>query len=317
MNHLWHRDRFAEFCAKKAAVGEPRPHLQILMWLSKDVSLDEKLWRTGLYLNAYSIMTAEAIWSHWNYEEYSHDVNGFDDWLRANWAGVHTRKDRRAVRTPDNFLKCLHGYAEWFEFDSPKLRSSDYNMWWNSLLEVPFFGEYILGSATSAMKSLGVLTASQPDLRTALKSSPRRGMALLFPPELSMIIMQGPPLQVEALVEPLLTTFNVTWYQFSTLICEYHQAFEKGYEYPGNCHDEELEYLNGKQGDYWRQEKGLNTNIWEARKALFPAEVLGEISGWKKLRKEPGSWLKSHGVVWSDLEYDYHRSVAKGEPIPW
>jgi hypothetical protein len=58
----WHRERFAKFCLAKAAINEPTPHMGVVTYLSHDESLQERLWRAGCYLAAYSVITGEAIW---------------------------------------------------------------------------------------------------------------------------------------------------------------------------------------------------------------------------------------------------------------
>ena len=99
-------DIFGEFIQKKLDVGEPSPHMKIVGYLSKDLPLKERFWRAGCYGVPYSIITAEVMWTEWPWERAEKDPGGLRDWIHANWKNIHTRTERRCVRSPKKFSEC-------------------------------------------------------------------------------------------------------------------------------------------------------------------------------------------------------------------
>ena len=133
----WHVERFIAFAHAKAAIGEPTPHMRVVDYLCKGVSDEERVWRAGAYLTAYSVISGEAIWTHWSHSQASADPEALLPWLRENWAGIHTRKPRRCVRTPEKFATSLRGYLHWMGEKFPRLRAlrleprAEYDEWWH------------------------------------------------------------------------------------------------------------------------------------------------------------------------------------------
>lgn len=321
----WHRDRFAEFTRYKLAGGEPTPHMRLVQWMSDGLSDREKLWRAGCYAAGYSVLTGEAIWTHWTYERFQSDPVGFEAWLRANWQGIHTRTPRRCVRTPDKFARCLFGWTAWMEQEFPRLRAAqwtdpvaEYDGWWASVSGVPFFGRYIAIRVLELMRRWNYMTAPIYDIRAIGAHSPIRCLMLLRDTERPRLQTGDPGIVNDIAAEVMAETAeqpgcgDLTHFPFAAILCEYRASYEDRKDYPGNQTDEELSYWNGKHGDYWRQR--YDSQLLAARLATVPHEMLGELNGWTGRRPDVAALLRKEGIVWSDLIYDYRASSDVRQP---
>lgn len=318
----WHAVRFPAFANAKAAIGEPTPHMRVVSWLCEGQPEQERVWRAGCYLAAYSVLSGEAIWREWPWGRFLMEPGKFPGWLKENWAGIHTRKPRRCVRTPEAFTRCINGYADWAVEEFPRLQHStfnspreEYDAWWASATSIPFFGRYVAIRLLELFRRWGYMKADLYDIRAVGAHSPIRCLMLLRPdavPELST----GRAEVVDSVAQAVKRTIaaDMSYFTFATLLCEYRASYEDRHDYAGLQHDEELSYLNSRYGDYWRG-RGCESDILKARAAIDPAECLGELQGWTGIRPEPPRWLRDDGIVWSDLSFDYKTSVLVGRPI--
>jgi hypothetical protein len=321
----WHAERFIEFARAKDAIGEPTPHMRVVDYLCKDLPLEEQTWRAGLYLAGYSVLTGEGIWNTWSWERYQREGKDFKGWLQENWKGVHKRKPRRCMTTYIKFADCVESYAKWAANEFPRLRAkkwddpqAEYNEWWESADGIYQFGRYINIRLLELNRRRGHMQAHLYDIRAVGAHSPIRCLMLLRPDRVAEL-GTGEQGIVNAIAQEVkfdLKTrgIDMSYFIFATLLCEYRSGYEGGGDYAGNQHDEELEYSYSRYADYWRG-TGLQSRLYEARAAIDPHECLGEIQGWKKRRLDVAGWMRSRGVVWSDLKYDYLKSVAADEPV--
>jgi hypothetical protein len=95
----------------------------------------------------------------------------------------------------------------------------------------------------------------------------------------------------------------VNHYVCAAMLCEYRKAFEDGSEYPARTQDAELGHFH-KFLPYW-QAQGFRSNVLAARREIFDARCLGEVGGWKDVRKPLEKVLSEHGYNWSDTVFDY------------
>jgi hypothetical protein len=319
----WHSDRFAEFAAAKAMIGEPTPHMNLVTEMSRGLPEEERVWRAGCYLTAYSVLTGEAIWREWPWKKVRAEPEGIEPWLRANWGGIHTRRPRRCVRTPPNFARSLLGFAEWAatqrialqgrEFATPH---EQYDAWWESTNSMPFYGRYISIRLLELLRRWGHLTADLYDIRAVGAHSPIRCLMLLSPTDVG-ILSSGDVEVVNAVSEAIrhrLGLEDMSFFTWATLLCEYRAGYEGGGDYAGNQHDEELEYTLSKYAKFW-EARGFRSGVWDARARVDHPECLGEVQGWSKRRLDIAGWLRDRGFVWSDMTHDYLRSQEVGEPV--
>lgn len=318
----WHTERMASFTASKRAVGEPSPHMAIVVHLTKDQPLAERLWRGGAYLNAYSVGTAEKLWEAWPYDAARRDPEGLTRWITEHWAGFHTRTERRMVRTPAKFIRAQQGIAEWVAYCErdliPLSRKADpravYEAWWETAERIPFFGRYINIRLLEYVNRITDLPLDLQDIRAIGGWSPIRALSL-FRPEAWPALRTGKAGAVNRIATDVLTDLRAigetSYYTFAAMLCEYREAYEDRHQYPGRTHDQELEYASSAKFAHWPAPPKA---IWEARSALFPAEALGERSGWTGLRHDLSRVLRDHGYIWSDLEYDYGATTDLAAP---
>jgi len=112
---------------------------------------------------------------------------------------------------------------------------------------------------------------------------------------------------------------GVDEYILAAMLCEYKAQFENYKQYPGWTIDQEP-LLYDKVFDYWGSVVDRNV-LWEARRASFPPEALGECNNWNGTRWELTRTLRDNGYLWSDLLYDYAKTVNVARPVersePW
>jgi hypothetical protein len=321
----WHQEKFLAFARAKAAINEPTPHMGTVTYLAAGRPLPDQVWLAGAYLAAYSVLTGEAVEHYWPRERVAADPDGLLPWLRENWGGIHTRKPRRCVRTPEKMARCLKSVHAWGAGEFPRLAAkswddprAEYDEWWTSANRIDFFGRYVSIRLLELMRRWGHMRADLYDIRAVGAHSPIRCLMLLRPDRVDDL-MTGDPLVVNQVAAEVLADLrgagsHMSYFTFATLLCEYRANYESSGDYAGNQHDEELEYSLSRYADHWRA-TGLVSRLYEARAATDPLECLGEVQGWKTRRLDVAAWLRTRGVVWSDLEYDYLRSRAAGAPV--
>lgn len=327
----WHLERFTEFAVGKTLLGEPMAHGRTVLHLSREVDQSELAWRLGLYLNAWSVVGSEVIWENWPLRKYEADPAGFKAWLADHFAGIHTRKERRCVRTPENFADAVESYHTWMTTELPRLvgdhagpSHEDYDAWWRSLNTVRYFGRYICANGLDAFRIAGFMRAELYELQTiGNHQSPMRGLSLLRQEDapdllggegIRFLNAIGAEVRQEVLRRGALPGGWLSWFAFAALLCEYRQYYEWGAEYAGNSHDEELSYLSSRYGEYWKK-RGFSSQIFAGRREIFPQECLGEIQGWRGIREDVAWMLRNDGVVWSDLKYDYRATASSGRLV--
>jgi|SRR5262245_5639728 len=322
----WHMQRFVQFARAKAAIGEPTPHMRVVDYLCRDLPLAEQTWRAGMYLVPYSVLTGEGIWNSWSWERYQREGDrGFDPWLRQNWAGVHKRTPRRNLPNPDYYAPCVASFAQWAATEFPRLSGKiwtnpreEYDEWWASADKIYQFGRYINIRLLELMRRRGHMRAHLYDIRAVGAHSPIRCLMLLRPDRV-MELSTGQARIVNSIAQEVKDHLAVrgaemSYFLFATLLCEYRSNYEDTDDYAGNQHDEELQYSYSRYADHWKA-TGLKTRLYEARAAIDPHECLGELQGWGGRRLDVAGWLRSRGVVWSDMQYDYHASVKANQPV--
>lgn len=309
----WHREAFADFTDLKRQIGEPSPHLNAINWIASEGTLTDRLWAIGCYAVPYSLPTAVALLT-----AFPDATEPSLEWLRDNWAGMHTRTERRAVRTPEKFHRSIASYRLWvLRGEAERLLSypASYETWWDSVNSVEFFGRYISIRVIEAIRrSEALLGRDHPtmhlkDIRSIGGHSPIRALTLFFPESEKALLSQD-TMTADVLGEGLFREIRerLPWldhYVYAAMLCEYREAYEDRHQYPGRTIDQELEYLGGEKSAYWA-ERGVDFGrIWAARKVLHPAASLGEIQGWPGVRHELSAHLRDTGRNWSDLRERY------------
>jgi len=313
----------AEFIRLETDLGGPDPHLATLGKMIEAEPQWERVWRIGCYAAGYNVPTGEAIWQEWSQGDVLGRPAEFAGWIAAHWAGMGLRRERRAVRTPEKFARCLVSYAAWMEtaMTAPWWTEPDFPRAWQECDRIYGMGRYVLLKLVEGLCRYGGARFVETDIRAAGGHSPREGLALLYPEHLSRLTSSdNSPLLVRWIEEVVAADARVRlermtgpldYFTLQVILCEYKKV-QAGRQYPGRTHDTELRYLADAQR-YWRN----TSTMLAARRAIFPVQVLGEVQGWDGKREELSACLPDHGYLWSDLIFDYHATDDLAAPARW
>lgn len=327
---------FADFCAKKAEVKEPSPHLQMIGSLTKDKPIEEVIWFSCLYAAFYNLPSALVMWKEWPWIEAVANPEKIEPWLKENWAGTFTRIERRAVRTVPNMNACIVSLIQWADTKVPdyiaglEYLPEDYDyMWKESENDLAFMGRYIIIRLLEALHRYAGLKPKLYDIRSIGGWSPKKALGLLYPEHLDLLLSNDTKenvIKVDAIAMDAIRIFDeehgvpMSEYVFAAMLCEYRVAYENKKQYPGWTIDQEPAYWYRIRG-FWLEHRGpefvqeIEEQFFGSRKATFAVENLGEIQGWDGTRIQPRSVLREIGYNWSDLLYDYNATVDYMNPV--
>ena len=291
------------------------------------------MWLLCLYAATYCLPSAQVIWSLQTPELARDHPDRLRDWVEKNWKGIITRTERRCVRSPAKMTDCLNSYAVWMEEEFPALKRlpkggythENYEIVWDSVAKVRYFGRYINIRFIEGLRRYFGVPARLYDIRSVGGWSPKRALCYLYPKYLDALLIDDVAGNVltDQLANEVLDRVQgklpkVDEYVLAAMLCEYKAAFENHKQYPGWTIDQEP-LLYDKVFDYWGDAVDRKA-LWRARKALFPAKVLGELGGWNGTRWELAKVLRDFGYNWTDLQYDYRATLARGDwakPVGW
>lgn len=281
---------FAEFCAAELAAGGPDPQMAMMEYLSRGQEPIERVWMAGCYGAHHCVASAYAVWKDWRPMAVIQDqLIGLEAWLEDHWDCLPVRPEMRSHRMVEKRASCLGDFAQ-YSVDSSWSRCVSYDSEWkHSIGNVSYYNRYM------AIKFLEMLRMKVnpalviPDMRAKGAWSPRIALGMLFPeandiladkskngPEHVALTERYAALARERLAE---RNVHVSFFQIQVLMCEFREALVGGY-YPGASLDEEMELIEIAEGDFDM------SAVWEARKALFPHHLLGELNGWHGIRKD-------------------------------
>jgi hypothetical protein len=301
----------AEFLAYEQALNGPDGHLVTLGPLLAGASLEERIWRCGLYAAVYNVPTAEAIWQQWSFERALRHREDFRAWVVDTFPRFSLRRERRAVRTPAKFAACVESLLEWIPHRPGLWDDEDgYETAWVSTANIYGMGRYIRIKLLEAFHRHAGAAFQLGDIRASGGHSPRAALAMLYPryePELTGGDTKSNCAAAEMCArwarEELSERHGLeaSWFELQVALCEYKSEYNRN-QYPGRTLDSELVH--------WEKARALGheSRFLDARAQLFPAEALGERQGWSGRRKDLHECLRTWGYTWSDTKYSYHLS---------
>ena len=324
----WHFEKLVEFTKLKMQIGEPSPHLTIIGWMCKDLNLQERIWLMGCYGATYCLPSAQAIFSYWSMSDIVEDSQELYTWLQENWPGIVTRTERRSVRTVQKMHRCLVSYADWglnrfselYEIDV-QTNQEYYDAAFEKLTDVYSFGRYISIRVMEGFRRYcGIERAELYDARSVGGWSPKVCMMYLYPEYVEMLRRDDS--EANAFMDDLFYKLldriqeilpNATSYIVAAMLCEYRVMYEKRKQYTGWTIDQEP-LLYDKAFVHWGDELDKDM-LWQARREIFPIEVLGELNGWNGTRWNLTNTLRDYGYNWSDMLYDYTKTTDIANPV--
>jgi hypothetical protein len=315
-----HRDAFVDYGVCELGLGGPDPHLKLAVAAMLETDdLEERAWRACCYVGPYEVSTGAVLWTHWPLRVVLAHPAEFSEWLRQNWKGLQFRRERRAARTPVKLADALISASHWVTTELFSIQKADYEKLWQSTnAGLRYYGRYALIKLTEALWRGGVVAARTVDIRPRGGWSPRETLSLLFPEDaeqlngndrlenIRVVLLRMEEARgwlSEAVGEP------VSYFDVEVLLCQYRRALEGG-GYPGRSHDTDLSYY-GKVRGYWG---AVPLPFFRRRRALFPAEVLGEIQGWLGAREGLADTYHEHGYFWDDRVYDFMKTADLARP---
>lgn len=313
---------FTEFIREEKLLGGPDPHLATLGPMLRNQSPNEQIWRCCLYASGYNIPLAEAIWTHWPWERAANDFGGLQDWTHLHWSKFTLRRERRAVRTPEKFSRMMLSMLEWIA--SPESNAlwqgASFEEAWRSTGKIYGLGRYVQQKLIEALVRHTGAPFKQDDIRAKDGTSPREGLALLFPVGAEVLRSGGNGPEALEIVNDMAEKTKlylasaevpVTWFELQVVLCEYKKSWQ-GKQYPGRTHDTELRYFRDAQAKWG----GYESTMLTARAEVFPEVILGEKRGWWRQREELEAALPVYRYTWTDRKFDFfHSTVAN--PMPW
>lgn len=329
-----HWDKFAEFCLWEMNSGGPDPQIPLVGEMSKGLSADERMWRAGCYVSVYNVPFAEAIWEHWSYKDIQGNMSLFRDWLNTEWDKIVTRVERKTVRRPEWMFEYFNSYYAFMRNDvlpaihltsqwSPEAR---YLYFWDlTISRIKRFGRYVALKLLESYSLYCNIPMTAPDIRPKDGWSPRTTLALLQPKFLHSIAredndpvtLQAVNLAVKETQRRLLNDYDVDidLFKLQVVLCEYRESYESKKQYPGRSHDSELGYWHKREALWGTQP--YSKNMLLARSRIFPWQHLGEwTTDWLGPRKECGQVLATYNYTWTDMLYDYKKSLPSNLSKP-
>jgi len=320
---------FDEFCENETELGGPDPHMATIAEMSLGVTLPEMIWRAGCYIGVYNAPTSERLWQEYPWPRALEEPETVEPWLRTVWAGIETRRERRSVRRAEQLARFLTEYAAFAASvsgrpwaDGTLVGQAAYDAAWVDVQTVYSLGRYV------AIKILEVYAryAGLPDLRAydirPLGGwSPRQGLVMLYPHHRAALMGDDSPTHLKlanylaAKVKDRLAGVGVatSWYNVQVLLCDAKQALVGERQFPGRSLDSEIAYADSI-APFWGDRP---TELWRARAALFPARALGEVAGWRRVRKELGIVARAYSYTWTDLTFNFPATTDLAHPVAW
>lgn len=320
LSNARHRELFREFAQLELDTGGPDPHMAIMGDRTKSDEPVAAAWAVGTYIIPYTVAGGQAISGDWTPPLARAGGYVIRSWVKQNWAGIPSRRERRAVWSVEKMSACIEGYANWLHYRfGDLLATNSYDEAWAIGSEVPYFGRYATIKLLEGLHRYAGFKHAMPDIRPRGAWSPRLTLSLME---------DDPALKEEAdsdtvnyaaesfrlWVQQGLSGHQLDYFRYETLLCNYRQAIEG--KYPGRPHDTELKY--------WRKGEAFwgplldSGGFYAARERLFDHRFLGEKQGWTGPREELEATAVDYGYFWSDKVYDYHASRHDlAHPVRW
>lgn len=236
--------------------------------------------------------------------EIQHDI---DKWVNKNKHKLVFQSDRKYIRMKDAFNMCLK-----FFFDNHEqiqafasIGELDLKKWIPAVEQWAYFGRfsaYLFLETIAQLFDCPVLNAEMEWENGATATS---GLMNLYcyddeANQFDRTKILVPPFTKDALqlmFEPVLSEIqahggnsNVTMVE--TSLCAYRKFF-KGSRYNGYYLDRMLEEIYAMQANFPRE----SAELMEIRKSAFDHRYLGEVGGWKGIRKECKKLYKEQGII--------------------
>ena len=285
-----------------------------------EFNLEQRYWIAFLYGMTYCAPTTFYIYNEFpDYENVS--ISRLKKWWKNNKEKCLFQTDRAKVKNFDLFPKIIKSYINtmgWSQEDSIK-QNKGYEELYSFLSKIYYFGRFSLFNYTQALWEL-TNTKYEPtffDLRQA--ESCRNGLCRAVN---KMQYYTSKKNKVEVNYDELNKDFKkmmkdlnkkfskmpVNIWNVETTLCAYKKLF-LGKRYLGY-------YIDRQQGEIIdlqeKVDEGVDWDIlWDFRSEFYDKSVLGEVNGWKGIRKSMMNIFKDFRKFGNEKEFKKYRRKVK------
>lgn len=281
---LW--DDFVAFSRAQLACQDVDPAYPVLRKLQEEMSHEQALWHSILYVAYYNIASAQEAfaWVNWPGivpDDISTLPTGIE--RRGLRGGAALNRHLASVaQLVEKYGGSLQGWLDpWLNGDRPvtmKQRQAAYRIIRDDKLREPWGnGRWAAYKTAEILEKVNGLPLTATDMGNDDSSGPRRGLELLYgklPGNSAAVIAQldewGEQVQARLNAEPGIP-IPVTIDEIETLLCDFH-ALAAGHYYVGHDIDQMYAQLtNSKAQQYMGP-------VWKARQQVFPQAYLAEVT---------------------------------------
>lgn len=312
-----HWEMFTEFCRLEKQAKGPDQQIPLLVELSKDMIILEKIWLAGCYAATHCIPTAYIIWQQWRpgFVEFEEILK----WIVKNKKGLPVRPERKSIYIPGHFARCVVDFSEYSTVLEKKYKKMTYDdIWEDSISSVKYYARYMAIKYIEILRNMLNMPWEMPDIRPKGAWSPRLMLSFLYPEkaeilnskkETEEVLLTGTETSLKAVAELKKRGVELSLFDVQVLLCEYREIINGGF-YSGASLDEEIEYID-KAEEFF---PGKFEEIFKARRKIFDNRFLGEMNSWHGIRRELWRTTKEKSYIWSDLLYEY-KGDKNGEQL--
>lgn len=273
-------------------------------WADKhNLSLQQRYELAYYFSITYCVESAIIL-----FEEQREIFLDINTWINKNKANLVFQSDRKYIRMKDSFYKCLDNFKNISSADAFISKVSE-----NGVIKlshaIPYVSSWVLFGRFSAFLFLETLVelTKIPIENTTIEwkagNTATSGLMNVFgfDREANAFDKTGKLLMntqdMDNMLEMLINSIrlaggNINVTEIETSLCAYRKFF-KGSRYNGYYLDRMLEEIYAMQKDY----PEVSKELFEIRAEMFDRKYLGELSGWRSIRKEmKKSYLKT-GLV--------------------
>lgn len=303
----------AAFAGWQLASTDIDPVYPVLRELQREMSEDEALWFTFVYVAFYNLPSATIF-----YPELLKSLYDILPYVPRTLFSLPTGVERRGLRGGTNMINHLTDLVNIWEANGQSLRTwltrdftDDPRANWTALQatlrDVLFNGRWAAYKTGEILKVVNGFPVEPTDMGMAFSSGPRWGLDLLYG-ELrgnTPAVLRELDDRADDLLRILRGDYglNIAIEQLETVLCDFHSLHEGRY-YVGHDIDQMQEQILAA-GD-----NDVLAALWDAREEALPQWTLGEVNGWQGVRKPLKTLYRETGMLdWWTL----YKRIGDGE----
>ncbi|MCK4526213.1 hypothetical protein KAW18_02480 [candidate division WOR-3 bacterium] len=308
-------DGMKDYIARMIYNNECDPSYPCLNYICDrlELNLEQRYWLAYLYSLTYCAPSAYYIFNEFPDAE-NVNVQRMERWWRANKSKILFQSDRAKVKNFDKFVPSYVSYhelvgdsqVEFFrKFKSTKNLEQRYNEVYRETSKIYYFGRFTLFNYLESLNEITDLELRPTGLNLREAESCRNGlcygcglddMITLHHKKpktpINYDLLQDKLLQLKKELQEENPELNITFWNIETALCSLKKLFWSTRYFPYYI-DRQLEELNTMESNI---KDGVEWSLlWDFRSEFFDPWFLGELNGWKGIRKERMNIFKDTG----------------------